>query len=140
MSALASIQAAVVARLESSVPLMALLAGKGVYDGKAPDEDENHLPTPLPYIVVGESTESPVGVLGGAGYTDTLTLHIWSDYPGAKQGLDILALLNAALAAPLTIAGHTQARMKFEFVTTLVEEDGLRHVPVRYRVFTFANA
>lgn len=129
MSALLALQAALVGRLVADAPLMAVATG--VYDGRAPQG------ATLPYVVVGEPTEIPSGNLGPQGWNDTIAVHIWSGYAGRKEALEILELMDTALAAPLVLSGHTTARLRREFVTALVEETGVRHVPIRYRILTF---
>jgi hypothetical protein len=133
MSALAALQTAVVTRLLAASGLAALV-GTRIYDGEAPQE------TDLPYVVVGESTESRVGVLGRYGFDDSIMLHIWSGYAGRKEALDILSQIELALRPTLTLSGHTSVSLRLEFVTTLVEDDGVRHVPARYSAFTFEAA
>ena len=128
MSALWPVQVAVYTALTNHAPLMA--AVEGVYDGEAAQE------AAFPYIVVGSATEAPVGVFGGAMWSDTLVIHVWSDYGGRREALEILTLIDAALASPLAIDGHTTARLKREFAEVLIDLDGSRHVPARYRVTT----
>lgn len=135
MSLIWAVQVAMVARLKADVPLEALL-GDRIYDGKAPDG------AALPYVVVGDSTENAVRALGASGGDTTITAHVFSDYSGTKQALAIAAAMKAALSSALTLSGYGAARLKQEFVTTLVEEDEtkvLRHVPVRYRIASLAT-
>lgn len=132
MSALWPLQKALATRLKANAPLMARVSG--VHDGEAPQG------AALPYIVIGGPTEFPSGVLGPQGFSDTLTVHIWSGYQGRKEALEIAALMDAALVEPLTLEGHTAARLRPEFRTVLVEDDGVRHAPVRYRILTFEAA
>lgn len=132
MSALWPIQKAAVARLKGNAAFMARVTG--VHDGQAPQG------ATMPYVVIGEPTETSSRTLERAGWVDTLTMHIFSAYAGRKEALEIATLMDAALAAPLALDGHTSARLKPEFRTVLVEEGGVRHAPIRYRLFTLANA
>lgn len=136
MSVLLPLQAALSARLTGDAPLMARVTA--VYDGQAPQSTPES-PVVLPYVVIGEPTEVPQRPLERAGWSATLTLHVWSNYPGRREALEIADLMDAALAAPLALTGHTSARLKPEFRTVLVEADGVRHAPVRYRILTFAT-
>lgn len=129
MSALLSLQGAVLARLTGDAPLMGRL--QGIYDGAAPQG------APMPFVVLGAPTEGSGNTLDRTGWSDTLTLHVLSDYAGSKEVLELVALMDAALAAPLAMDGHTSTRMRREFLTVLVEDDGVRHAPVRYRILTF---
>lgn len=133
MSALWPLQKAVASRLQADAALMARVTG--IHDGRAPEAE------PMPYIVIGEPTEIPFDTLGRAGYQPTLTIHVWSAQRGTSQEVnEIVALMDAALAAPLTLDGHTEARLRPEFRTVLVEDNGNRHAPVRYRAYTMEAA
>ena len=131
MTALLPLQAAIVTALKAHAPLMAVVTG--IHDGQAPQG------AAAPYIVVGSATEVP-GPTFGRAWSDTLTLHIWSDYAGRKEALEILDLMDAALASVLVISGHTSAKLRREFAEVLIDPDGLRHVPARYRVTTWEVA
>lgn len=128
MSALWPVQVAVYTALTGHAALMAAVAG--VYDGEADQA------AAFPYIVVGSATEVPAHTFGRKGWGDTLTIHVWSNYGGRKQALEILDLIDDALASPLAISGHQTARLRREFAEVLTDPDGSRHVPARYRVTT----
>lgn len=128
MSALWPVQVAAYGALTGHAPLMAAVAG--VYDGEAAQD------AVAPYIVVGSATEVPANTFGRRGWGDTLTIHVWSEYNGRREALEILDLIDAALANPLVIDGHQTARLKREFAEVLTDPDGSRHVPARYRVTT----
>ena len=128
MGALWPVQVAVYTRLTGDAALMAAVGG--VYDGVASDA------AVAPYVVIGSSTEAPARTFGRAGWSDTLTIHVWSDYAGRLQSLSVLELIDAALAAPLAIGGHQTARLSREFAEVLVDPGGMRHIPARYRVTT----
>lgn len=132
MSALWPLQKALSARWKADAALMARLPG-GIHDGAAPEG------TAVPYLVIGEPTETPVEAFGASGYSDTITAHVFSEYKGRKEALEIVELMNSALTTPLALDGHTSARLRQEFLTVLVEEDGIRHAPVRYRASTFVT-
>lgn len=134
MSAMWPVQVAMVTALKAAAGIKALVGDPArVYDGQAPQG------AAMPYIVVGDHTEVPSNVLGGLGWSDTITCHVFSRYAGTKEALQGVAAMDAALAGPLTISGHGAARLKPEFGTVLVEEDGVRHAPRRYRVTTYAT-
>jgi hypothetical protein len=134
MSALWPVQVAMVTALKAAAGVKALVGDPArVYDGQAPQGAAK------PYIVVGDHTEAPSNALGRLGWSDTITAHVFSDYAGTKEALAVVTAMDAALAAPLTISGHGAARLKPEFGTVLVEDEGVRHAPRRYRVTTMEN-
>ena len=132
MSALWPVQKALVGRLKATPALIARVSG--VYDGQAPQG------TSMPYVVVGEATERDASAMAERGFSDTITLHVWSAYPGRKEALEIVGMIDLALRDPLSLEGHTEADLRLDFATTLVEEDGVRHMPIRYRFSTFEVA
>lgn len=107
---------------------MVAIVGDRVFDGAAPQG------AVLPYTVVGDQTERQRRSFGGAGYSDTLTLHHFSGYAGSLEVLNMVKASNAALKEPLVPAGFRAARLKPEFTEVVVEDDGTRHAPVRYRI------
>lgn len=128
------LQVAVVARWKADAGVAAIV-GERIFDGLAPQG------TPMPYIRVGSKTENGRHVLGGDGWDDTLTADAFSDYPGDKEVLALVTAMKAALREPLEIAGFGSARLRQEFATTLVEEDGkVRHAPIRYRAYALETA
>lgn len=137
MSALWPVQVAVYGALSGNAALAAYAppsrpatTGVSVYDGEAAQD------ATAPYIVLGSNTEVPAHTFGRKGWGDTLTIHVWSSYPGRKEALEVLELIDAALALPLAINGHQDARLHREFSEVLIDPDGSRHVPARYRVTT----
>ncbi|MDB4952081.1 MAG: uncharacterized protein JWM27_4730 [Gemmatimonadetes bacterium] len=132
MTALWPLQVALHERLAGDAGVSALV-GQRVFDGLVPTG------AALPYVVTGEGTATPYGVLGRAGSTDTITLHVWSAYCGSREVLAIVDAIDAALRLPLVIDGHLSARLRQDFATVLVDTTGdttLRHAPVRYRIIT----
>lgn len=129
MSAAWPVHAAAVARW-MGWPALAALIGDRIYDGRAPAGAIK------PYIVIDSPTEVPQGTLGTAGSMNTLTAHAWSGYDGSKEVLAMVAEMDAALAEPLAVEGRKATRLKYEFMTVLVEGDS-RHAPVRYRILSF---
>lgn len=132
MSLLWPAQVAMVTAWKASAAVKALLGDPArIYDGQAPQG------TPKPYVVVGEQTDTPRRLLGKGGGSDTITASVFSAYPGAKEVTAIAAVLDGVLVGPLVITGYGSARVKGEFATVLVEDDGVRHLPRRYRVTAF---
>jgi hypothetical protein len=127
MTALLEIQKAVYSKLTGDITLMGMI--KGVFD----DVPDNQ---PFPYITIGEATENPFNTFERKGRDTTFTLHIWSQYNGYKEALEILDRMNTLLDnETLPIAGFSLVYCQFENAATIEESDGVtRHVPVRYRV------
>lgn len=92
---------------------------------------------PLPYITIGEATETPWSTFGRVGADDTLTIHIWSQAPGFKEALGILDRLNVLLdGGVLEVDGHVHVGTLYESAETLRDPDGVtRHVVARYRAY-----
>jgi hypothetical protein len=133
VSALWPLQTALMTRLKGDPTVSGLVGGR-IFDGMAP-------PTAtMPYIVTGEPTEEERGTLGRMGYDQTLTVHVWSRYQGRMQALQIITAMNNALRTPLSLGGHTSTGLRQDFTTVLVEDDGVRHGYVRYRLFVMENA
>jgi hypothetical protein len=131
VSLIRAAQAAAVARWKADAGVDALV-GDRIYDGQAPKG------AVLPYVVVGEPTQGrAMESMGGAGSEVTLTCHVWSEYEGSSECLNVVTAMTAAVAVPLTLAGYGERRLREEFVTVLVdtsEEVTRRHAPVRYRI------
>lgn len=125
------VQGALYQRMAASTELMALVTG--VHD-QVPE------PAPYPYVVLGESTETPDNRLDGLGRQTTHTLHIWSQYAGYAQALQILAVVVDLFDhQPLTVPGLHHVNTLYEFSQTLTDPEppgNIRHVPVRFRVRT----
>ena len=90
MSAAQALLAAIVARLQSDPTLTAAIGPAGVHD--------RLLPRPqLPCIVLGEMETREIPADGGAGEEHMLTLEIWSDGEGRRQGQEIAGRVHALL-------------------------------------------
>lgn len=131
MSALLPLYTALTDRLRADPALMGRVTQ--VYDGDAPDN------AALPFIEIGDATETPGDVFGRAGHEDTVTLHLYSNAREREEVFEVANLLDTALTALLTLDRHTTARMRREFREALREPDRTWHLPVRYRVRTFSS-
>lgn len=132
-SLLWEVQRAAVARWRAWPALAEV--GDRFYDFGAPQDSA------LPYVIVGDSTKGPVGVLGGAGGRVGLPAKVVTDDTTHDHGpaLTISQSMTDALVEPLSIQGYVAARLKLESETKLVEKDGdrtYRLVPVRYTLVT----
>jgi hypothetical protein len=136
VTALWQVQVAAVSRWEGDAGVEALI-GDRIFDGIAPKG------TAYPYVSVGAKTAAPVRLMGDSGTDGTLMAHVYSESPADDEVLAVLSALVAALADPLSIDDHTDARLKLEFAETLTEAEGermIRHLPARFRVVTLAAA
>lgn len=132
-AAFTPVQAAIFAKLTGSATLVGLLGGPNVYDGTAPES------APRPYVIIGESIETPDNAHGAFGRQTVMTINVWSDYQGFAEANAIVYVLQQLLdEQPLDIAGHRHVATRFEFAQTLVDPDipSLRHASVRFRIIT----
>lgn len=135
-----ALQSAIHGRLTGDAALMALVTG--VYDAVPPG-------TSVPYVVIGEFTESENRAFDRGGHSLTATLHIYDQdgvafsgvaARGAKRSFNVLSEVIAALETlPITaVAGHALIECTYEFGTPLKEDDAAggfyRHIPARFRI------
>lgn len=126
---LAPIQQAIYTLLAGDATLMGRIAG--VHDHVTEG-------TAFPYVVLGEVVETPQGAHDRYGSRTVVTLHIWSDYHGWKEALQIKGDLMRLLDhQTLTVAGHDFVRCHHEQTVTLRDPDAdLRHVACRFALET----
>lgn len=100
----------------------------------------DHVPqgSVFPYLVIGEVSATPFDTKTEAGLDQRLTIHTWSRYRGRKETKDIMAAVLAVLdGQSLAVSGHTLVLLRFEFATTIVDDDGLtRHGVQRFGALT----
>lgn len=129
-----SVQWALQQALYAALANDATLAGRvtGIYSGRAPQG------TAAPYIVVGEKTERDSSTHSTLGAESTAAIHIWSEYRGEREVLELYDELRRVLHyRPLAIAGHSYQGGTLELVTTSADPDGeTMHGVARYRIRT----
>lgn len=129
------LQQAVLAALEADSALTALV--QGVFDFV--EEGEAY-----PYIVLGETVETPDNSHDSHGSNSVITLHVWSKYRGYAEALRIATRVRALLEhRPLTISGHRHVATYFVSQQTLTDPEppgDIRHVPISFRVLTEVTA
>ena len=100
----------------------------------------DHVPqgSPFPYLVIGAVSAAPFDTKTESGLDQTLTIHTWSRYRGLKETKDVMAAVLAVLdGQSLAVSGHTLVLLRFEFATTVIDNDGLtRHGVQRFRALT----
>lgn len=124
MTSLIELQTAIVARLTGDEYLMGIVSG--VYDDVPQDAES-------PYVVVGEASEAAMNTFNRKGRESTLTIHIYSEYEGFKEGLRILERLTDLLdGEPLTLATQQLIHLIFDNVQT-IDGETFKHLPVTFR-------
>lgn len=124
------LQQAIWSRLNGDSTLTTTL-GAAVYDD-TPDG------AAFPYVVVGDVTEAPRDTMGTTGRDSTVTLHVWSQYPGMKQVKEIANRVDVLLDRwRPTVSGWNATDIQLEFFETMRDPDGItRHGVLRYRLHT----
>ena len=91
-----------------------------------------------PYIVIGETRGLPFDTKDTDGMDQSLMIHVWSEYRGLKETKQIqAAIMDAIDQVSLSITGHSQALLRFEFSDVFLDADGLtRHGVQRFRIVT----
>lgn len=138
---LKSIQAAFYSTLHGDSTLGGLLA-ESILDGSAAVFGDVPPNQEYPHIHIDTSRMRPWHTMGGAttglGWNDTVTVHIWSQYEGDLEALNILdrvvTLLNFA---SLSVTGYNTVLINLEDAPVLVEMINKvehRHIPAVFRV------
>lgn len=89
-----------------------------------------------PFVRIGEMTAVPWDTDSSFGSEDTVTIHSWSVYRGAKEVKDIMSVIKAALhEQDLSAFGLKIVMVVLEYTEVIVESDGLtRHGVQRFRI------
>lgn len=126
-----SLRAAIRDALAADAPLVSLLGGAKIYD--EPPRD-----AALPYVTLGEDVISDGSTATEAGDEHALMLHVWSRQGGHREAHVLAgAVLEALIDAPLTLAGHRLANLRFIVTDVRRESDGRTyHGLVRLRALT----
>lgn len=122
-----AVQRAIYRTLAEDDELQSLISG--VFD----DVPEG---TEFPYVVIGECTLIPDNYLTGFGREVRATLHVWSQYRGFAEALEIADRVCQLLDhQPLTVEGWEHIATRLDFMETLHDPDpSLRHVPIQFSV------
>jgi hypothetical protein len=91
--------------------------------------------TSYPYITLGEDNITEFGTKDLDGTTNTLTIHIWSEYKGSKETKQIMDRVHDLLHdSSLSVSGFNLINMRFEFSDIMRDPDGItRHGVMRFR-------
>lgn len=118
-SAVWAVQTALVDAIRASAPLAVLDAS--VYSDRAPDNAR------VPYIVIGDTSESDFHAFRQPGHVGAVTLHLWA----GKDDRDVIAGIYNVLetllnGTALALAGgeHVMYVGRLRFVTVGLDADG----------------
>lgn len=113
------------------------LAPLAVYDSP-PHQPDGRPNADFPYVTIGDDTLLPFDTDTSLGVSATITLHVWSRYPGKKEAKTIMGLIYTTLhrqAATLVAVGYSFVDCLYEFGEIIEEVDGkTRHGVCRYRI------
>jgi hypothetical protein len=117
MSAAWALQQAVFAALSADVAVQAAVAGR-IFDA-VPET------AALPYIVLGEASETSETSTAEAGSSHTLSLHIWSRNGGTRESKEIAGAVRSCLDhAALVLTGHVLIDLAFTAADYARQSDG----------------
>ncbi|HEY7764443.1 MAG TPA: DUF3168 domain-containing protein [Aestuariivirgaceae bacterium] len=135
MNATLDLQTALRKHLLSSADVTLVLGAHAVFD-------EVPQGTPFPYLYMGDIETRDWSTQTKRGHEHSVGIHVWSDYCGRKQALNIIEAVDTALEdAALPLADHTLISLKTLFWTVLHELNrGLYHGIMRLRVVTESNS
>lgn len=126
-----SLRTAIHGALTADAPLIAFLGGTKIYD-EPPRAAE------LPYVTLGHDVISDASTATEASDEHALTLHVWSRQGGHREAHLIAgAVLEALADAPLDLADHRLANLRFIVADVRREADGRTyHGIIRLRAVT----
>ena len=91
----------------------------------------------LPYVVIGDISEVGDYSHSVDGRQMTVTIHVWSNYPGMAEARTIAADITAALHfQELQITGYRPVPLVLEYHNVLRDPGGtIRHGVIRFRAW-----
>ena len=95
-----------------------------------------------PYVTIGDMRSNWWGSHEKNGEEVTVTISIWSQYLGYKEGLNIAQDLNRILGmnSTLSISGYALEMIRFDSMATMRDSDGItREIEMVYRVRVLEN-
>ena len=123
---------------EVQVALVAALKGANIAGGRVYDAVPKN--PAMPYVDIGETQSISEDVQGRDGVDEFRTVHIWSEYQGQKELLDIAGAIRSALhGKPLTVTGRL-ALVWVQDLRTMLDPDGrTQHGVLTIRIRHFAE-
>lgn len=118
--------------IKTTLSAYAPLSGITVYDSTVPEEEEPN----MPYIVIGETTETNADIHNRSGRDVTITIHIHSDYLGTKQTKTIMGKIADVLSEASLSSEDDWAFVKISYAFGEVIKEGPRmfHGVMRFDV------
>lgn len=98
--------------------------------------------TSYPFVTLGEEQSNEYGTIDADGADTALTIHVWSQYKGAKQTKDILDRIHTLLHdSNLSVTGFNLVNLRFEFSDIMKDPDGVtRHGVIRFRAILLGTS
>lgn len=116
-SAILDLQSAIHARLDSDDALITALGPDKIFDRVPPKRA-------LPYVTFGQATTNDWSTDQSKGDEHLFLLKSWSRNRGAKQSLEVIALVeNALLSAPLTLSHHHLVLLEIDGTTARFDSE-----------------
>ena len=131
MSATVALRAAIFAVLSADAALAAMLGGAKIYDEPPKTLD-------FPFVTLGEAEVRDASTMTEGGEETTLSLHVYSRQGGHREAHAVVgAVMEALVDAPLPLAGHHLANLRFATADVRRAEDGRTyHGRIRLRAVT----
>ena len=97
--------------------------------------------TTYPFVELGNETAIDYSTKDVDGAEFTITLHVWSQYAGAKETKQIMDRIYDLLHnSSLTVTGFNLINLRFEFSDIMRDPDGkTRHGVMRFRAIILGN-
>lgn len=136
MSAITPLQIAIDTAIQNDAVLSAKLRGAKVYSLTAPSSDDD-----LPYILLGQSTETALRMFGPKGYNGVEAIDAWSADLTKFEAADLAADLERILdMAPLSVDRHYLCTGSFSILAITIDPSGkYAHASCRYETLTFTR-
>ena len=128
-----ALQEAIYTRLSNDSTLTST-HGASVYD-EVPEGSS------FPYVTIGETTTVDYSTKDSIGSDQTLMLHVWSQYRGAKETKNIMDRLHDLLHDySLSVTGANLINLRYEFSDLIRDPDGItRHGVIRFRAILLGS-
>jgi len=107
-----------------------------VWDNVPINPDTGETQSGWPFVTIGDDTLIPWDTDEDPGWEATLTLHIWSRYPGRKEIKDLYGEIFTRLnRKAVQLNTHYMVDCTHDFFETFEDQDGItRHGVARFRV------
>jgi len=129
-----ALQTAIYSTLNSDSNLTSTL-GAGVYDEVVETAS-------YPFVEIADDTAIEYDTKDLDGGEFTMTIHVWSQYAGAKETKNIMDRIHTLLHdSSLSVTGFNLVNLRFEFSDILKDPDGItRHGVMRFRAIILGTS